>query len=662
MVFPELVEASIANEPIRFGSYLLEKRLAVGGMSEVYLARPAEGSASGRPVVIKRMLPGVLEDAASRTAFATEARLHMAIRHANVVEVLEAGEIADEPFLAMEYVPGVDAFRLMRKAQTDGDRLPPGVAVYIAREVCKALACVHRLRDDDGRPLGIVHRDVTPSNIYLSENGDVKLGDFGIARSALRNARPTASHVLKGKYAYLAPEQVAGEPFDHRADLFSLVVVLTEMLIGRPLFAGSGQLAVLLAIRDCRLDNLHAAAHLVPPGLLPILERGLAKSPSQRIASADELYAALADHERPARSELRSELAERVRRTAETPSAAKKLIREVPPVRRSEPTPAVEAPPSPPPPAGNLVRARDGRILEGLGTPRIVEMIKNGELGRHDQISLAGAAFQHIDEIESLASHLPTDAEVTKRFPGPGVADYSDLLSHTSLLELFAWVLTMQETGAVFLVGENVGRRELYFRAGKLIHVASTEPQDVLGEYLVRRGALERAELEMALFAMPKHGGRLDDTLLELGLVDPAQLMRAIKRQGRDQIASLFTWHEGHFGYFRGAAPHRVAFPLDLDVPQLMLSGLQAAYSDEAVVEEYRDKLDWVFAPVRPPPPHAKSTTWPAPVLHMLSALGTERRLGDALDELHAMRGMSFGEALRGLMVGIAGGIITDVA
>ncbi len=658
MVFPDLVE-SIANEPVRFGDYLLEKRLAVGGMSEVYLARPAKGGSSARPLVIKRMLPGVLDDAASRAAFATEARLHMAIRHANVVEVFEAGEIAGEPYLAMEYVPGVDAFWLMRKAQTEGDRLPPGVAIYIAREICKALAAVHRLRDEEGRPLGIVHRDVTPSNIYLSENGDVKLGDFGIARSALRNARPTASHVLKGKYAYLAPEQVAGEAFDHRADLFSLVVVLTEMLIGRPLFAGSGQLAVLLAIRDCRLDNLHASAHLVPPGIMPILERGLAKSPNQRISSADELYAALADHERPARSELRSELAEWVRRSAEAPSATKTVLQEA--QAMSNPVPRSEAPPPPSSPP-NIVRTRDGRILEGLTPSRIIEMIKSAELGRHDQISLAGAAFRHIDEVESLASNLPEDADATRRFPGPGIADYADLLSQTSLLELCAWLLRMQETGALFLVGEpsELGRCELYFQEGKLFHVGSDDPR-LLGEYLVRRGAIERAELDMALFAMPQHRGRLDSTLIALGLVDPEQLARTLKRQGRDQVASLFTWHEGHFGYFRGAAPDQVPFPLDVDIPQLMLAGLETAYSDEAIVEEYRDKLDWIFAPVRPPPPHAKMTTWPASVLHMLSALGTERRLGDALEELNAMRGMSTGEALRGLMVGIAGGIITDV-
>lgn len=614
MVFPELLE-SIANEPIRFGGYLLEKRLAVGGMSEVYLARPAEGKSSARVVVIKRMLPGVLDDPASQSAFATEARLHTAIRHANVVEVYEAGEVSGEPYLAMEYVPGVDAFRLMRKTQADGERLPPGVAIYIAREVCKALSCVHRLRDDDGRSLGIVHRDVTPSNIYLSENGDVKLGDFGIARSALRNARPTASHVLKGKYAYLAPEQVAGEPFDHRADLFSLVVVLTEMIIGRPLFAGAGQLAVLLAIRDCRLDVLHAAAHLLPPGLLPILERGLAKSPDQRISTADELYTALADLERPARSELRANLGDRVKRAKQSPEPGKQL-----------------------PDAAQEVENTSRALIGSTAPPPSSERV----------------------------THVPdhrVDPDATARFAGPGMPDYSDLLSQTSMLEVLAWVLRLQETGALFVAGdvENAGQRELYFRAGQLVHVVSSEPRDLLGEYLIRRGALERAELDMALLAMPLHGGRLDETLLALGLVDSPQLLRAVRRQGRDRVAETFAWEEGRVSFFRGASPAKVAFPLDLDIPQIMLAGLEEAFPGNTLLEAYREKLTSVFAPLRPPPDYAKLTTWPASVLHVLGTLGLERKLGDALGELQATRGMSPNEVLRALMVGIAGGVIAEV-
>ena len=192
-------EARPLSEPVRFGAYLLLKRIAVGGMSEVYLAKPAAGSSPAAELVIKRLLPSLLDDPRGRKTFEMEASLHAAARHPNVVEVFEAGEVDGEPYLAMEYVAGVDAFRLMRRAQSELRRIPAAMAVHIARELCKALARVHRLTDQDGNAFSIVHRDVTPSNIYLSDEGDVKLGDFGIARSIADKPRVSGQPCPQGQ-------------------------------------------------------------------------------------------------------------------------------------------------------------------------------------------------------------------------------------------------------------------------------------------------------------------------------------------------------------------------------------------------------------------------------------------------------------------------------
>src|SRR6185312_14459545 len=176
---------------------------------------------------------------------------------------------------------GCDLFRLLRRLANAGRPLGRGMAVYVARAILRALDSVHTARDPNGQPMVIIHRDVTPSNVYLSTDGIVKLGDFGIARSATRSTLSTGGGpMLKGKFAYLAPEQVAGEGFDQRADLFATAVVLAEMLLGRPLFAGSGQLAVLLAIRDCRIEPLRDARASFPPGLLEVMERALARDPA----------------------------------------------------------------------------------------------------------------------------------------------------------------------------------------------------------------------------------------------------------------------------------------------------------------------------------------------------------------------------------------------
>ena len=191
------------SAPFRFGPFFLDSRIAVGGTAEVYLARPAEPD-TGLPerLVVKRLLPHFASDPEGRTMFEREARLHAAVTHPNVVTVFHAGvDARGEPYLAMEYIDGVDGYRLLRRLRQDDELLPVGVAVYIAREVLRALESVHAARDPlSGGALGIVHRDVSPSNIYMSKDGKVKLGDFGIARSTTR----TELQILKERAGEIA--------------------------------------------------------------------------------------------------------------------------------------------------------------------------------------------------------------------------------------------------------------------------------------------------------------------------------------------------------------------------------------------------------------------------------------------------------------------------
>src|SRR5579883_3128362 len=166
------VPRPLSGGPMQFGPYQLDARLAVGGTAEVYLARPLDPNARPQRLIVKRLLPHFVADPEGRTMFEREASLHQAVHHENVVEVFGSGIAEDgEPYLAMEYVEGVDAYRLLRRIAQEGQILPIHVAIYAAREVLRALESVHTAKDAAGAPLGIIHRDVTPSNLYLSNDG-----------------------------------------------------------------------------------------------------------------------------------------------------------------------------------------------------------------------------------------------------------------------------------------------------------------------------------------------------------------------------------------------------------------------------------------------------------------------------------------------------------
>jgi serine/threonine-protein kinase len=573
-----------------FGPFLLERRIAVGGSAEVFLARPKIGVVPAARLVVKRLLPASREGS-EFDVLEREAELHQAVRHPNVVKVFGAGMVGDEPYLAMEYVEGVDLYRLLRRAEADSRRMPPALAVYVARRVADALIAVHDARDRHGAPLSIVHRDVTPSNIYLSIEGAVKLGDFGIARvlQLSKQAKPTAG--LKGKFGYLSPEQVAGEPFDHRADLFALTVLLGEMLIGERIFPGSGQLAVLLAIRDVNIEPLRRKAHELPSGLFELCVQGLAREPAARFASAAELSAALARFEQPSGSELARTLSEWVRWARDSSQLAARIegqirdsverMRAVRKLTPMTPSPMIEIGAGDAEPAsGSLSRVRcaDGRVFDGVNFPRLIEMIATGDLLGDDEVSVMGAGFRKIGDIEALARHLlPSTSATTGRLFEPGAPDYQVDLRETPMHEVLARLRQKAETGALFVERRDQTaapqRKEIYLAGGRLLHVASSDRAELLGEYLVRRGALERADLERALGMLERFGGRLGDTLVGLGIVDAVHVFRAIRDQGRDRVAALCGWPRGRVAFYRGTGPGHVEFPLDLDLASPMMAG-----------------------------------------------------------------------------------------
>ena len=580
-------KGSGAQQP--FGPFVLERRIAVGGSAEVFLARPKIGIQPAARLVVKKLLRAAREGG-DFDALEREAALHRAVVHRNVVNVFGAGMVGDEPYLAMEYVEGVDLYRLLRRADAEQRKFPPGLAAFIAMRVASALAAVHTAHDAEGNALHIVHRDVTPSNIYLSIDGQIKLGDFGIARFEQRVKPAQPSVGLKGKFGYLAPEQVAGEPFDHRADLFALTAVFGEMLIGERVFPGSGQLAVLLAIRDVNIGPLRQAASSLPEGVLELCEKGLSRDPDARFQDAAELAAALSEFEQPSPEELQVTLAEWVNWAKDSSQLARQIEGQVRDsvqrmravrARSSGGLPAVrESRISEPPATLSLssVRRTDGQTLVGVTFPKLIEMIATGDLTADDEVSLMGQEYRFIRDVHELGRHLlPSTTATTSRLFEPGIPDYQVLLKDTPMLDVLAYMRQKSESGALFVERSgssgSSSRKEIYLDKGRLLHVASSEREELLGEYLVRRGRLTREQLETALGTLSNYGGRLGDTLIGIGMVDAVDVFRAIRDQGRDRVATLCGWSEGLVTFYRGTAPQRVEFPLDLDLASPMMAG-----------------------------------------------------------------------------------------
>jgi eukaryotic-like serine/threonine-protein kinase len=260
-----------------FGDFRLIRPLATGGLWEVYLAEPARG---GPRVALKLVQPSFAADEELVELLVEEAEIAARLDHPNVVQVLDLGSVGGVYYVAMEFIDGGDLCALLRRHRDVRGEFPLAAALYLMAEVCAGLDYAHHQRDTDGRPLGIVHRDVTPQNILLSRAGQVKIGDFGIAKAALR-ARQTEAGVVKGKSQYFSPEQAWGDPVDARSDLFSAGLVLYEVLTGEPPYRVQDPTLLIDLARHANIAPLRTRRD-VPADVDAAVMRALRAEPDER--------------------------------------------------------------------------------------------------------------------------------------------------------------------------------------------------------------------------------------------------------------------------------------------------------------------------------------------------------------------------------------------
>ena len=268
-------------------------KLDAGGMAEVYVAEAESMAGFKKKVAIKRILPGLIKDQRFVRMFLDEARLSLRLNHANVVSVFDIGESENTYFIVMDFVHGTNLKTLLEHQAKRGGTVPVALTVWVLNEILKGLAYAHKLTDSEtGRPIGIVHRDISPPNILVSWNGEVKLTDFGLAK-ATTQLESTDPGVVKGKYSYLSPEAARGEEIDHRADVFSTGILAFEMLTGRRLFRGKNDYQTISLVRACDVPSVRSYNPSVPEDLEAVLMKALAKDINDRYADADDFSDAL---------------------------------------------------------------------------------------------------------------------------------------------------------------------------------------------------------------------------------------------------------------------------------------------------------------------------------------------------------------------------------
>lgn len=662
-----------------FGPYVLIEQIGVGGMAEVWLARKARPLGFERRFAIKRILPSLAANREFVAMFIDEARLAAHLSHPNIVQVFDFGEVEGQLYLAMEYIAGLTANALLRTVARRREQVPFAFASYIVCQALDALHFAHNARDERGRTLHIVHRDVSPANILLGHDGIVKLGDFGIARAQL-GGKETQAGQLKGKLGYMSPEQVLGGPLDARSDVFSAATVLAELLLGRALFGGGSELDVLLRIRDADTSVLWERAEVVGREVLDVLGGALTADPGARYANAAEFAAALRALMRrrghhPDAGTLAEYLhtvglfARRVSEPTPTPvthderpapsaAAAADAVdifldpeADEPADRVEAPTAAARPPSSAQAAARYTIRMPDGAEYGPVSYPRLVEFLTTGQIDGDTPVSDSGAPYVPARRLVELSRFVTSPALQWDPSEIEG-ADLEGEIAQVSVPRLFFRIVSGRETGVLHL-RDGRRRKKVYFVEGHPEFVASTDRGELLGEHLVKSGQCLRMEVDMALAMLPRFGGHLGDALVGLGVMRPMTLFRAMTEQVRERLVEIFRWRTGSFAYARGRRSHEETFPINVDPYALITDAVERSYTPSELEAALRSYAERVLAHHRSPLVTADKFSLPPRVAHVLAAIDGRVTLTALLARMSMSGEADPDEVLRAVFLGL---------
>ena len=543
----------------QLGQYILGERLAAGGMAEIFHASCLTPGRFDRPIVLKRMHKHLAENRDFVSMFVDEARISTRLDHPNIVQLFDFQANSDGLYIILEYIEGPDLLSLLKGAARRRTTMPPEIAAYITCHILEALDYAHSM-EINGRPLGVVHRDVSPGNVLISQHGRVKLADFGIARANDRQ-RETATGTLKGKYGYMSPEQIEAKHLDGRSDIFSAAIVLAELLMSKRLFRATNQLDVLLMVRSGDLGRLEANGRHIDPALLTIIRKALSRDRDDRFATAGEFRDALAAW--LASGKLRM-----------STSILKSYIREltdegyVKPASQGEGTGSLTM-------SGTNTRALSLAARGAAAVGR--EMFELGTMGSVDMtLGAAGVTvitsrpevLQEIeDEYEDVTIETPLEASEALEC---GHGNLGFILP----LDLVGAIACEARTGLLTLEQDAI-TKQAYFVDGHPIFVASNDPKERFGQFLLLRGLLTDEQLERAIATMPHFGGKLGQALVGLHLLRPVDAVHLLAEQVTEKLLHSCGWDAGRFVWQEGQENPHDTVALHLSSYRIVARGVQ---------------------------------------------------------------------------------------
>ncbi len=568
-----------------FGKYTLLEKIGAGGMAEIWRASLDGTDGFKKQVVIKLILPQYARSRSFITMFVREAKVAANIQHPNVVQIYELGKEDNRYFIAMEYVEGKDLLAILEYCTRVKRHIPIELCLYIAGEICKGLAEAHQATDETGRPLNIIHRDVSPSNILIGRDGAVKLTDFGVARASLEGQAVGVTGQLQGKLGYMSPEQVTSKPTDLRSDLFSVGVVLFESITHKRLFAGKNDLETLANVRNADIDT-HLEQHSdLPDGVVRILRKALATSMDKRYQSAQELEEDIDQYLFDTRLRVNrrglalfvSELFEMKSDRQEPELVSVSSWQSTDSVDEAENWTSSELTvPSSPSAGAGLERSsfrfktNRGEIFGPVTFPNLLNLLHAHSVSPDELVSINEKEWRPLKEV-TILGHLVQDAFSTAH---ASEASETGSFGLDVSARLFSRVVQEKITGRFELIcGDR--RKEVFFRKGALVNVLSNFKNELLGTLLLERQMLTESDLDLAMKNARNNGWPLGNSLVQMGFLQQLQLFQVLDEQFQDKFHEIFSWATGEYSFYKDEEPAPDVIPFRFETLSAVTEGVR---------------------------------------------------------------------------------------